>query len=339
MATSEQIKALIRSHVEDDDDRFLAVAMQVAAHAARQGHGRIAEEIRGMVDRAKTRSRAGVTAPIPIAKPRGELAGLLAVTFPKARLGDMVLTDDIRFRIERLLREHRAQEKLRAHGLEPRRKVLLVGPPGCGKTMTASVLAGELRLPLYVLVLDRLITKFMGETAAKLRLVFDSLAEHRGVYLFDELDAIGGERSSGSDVGEIRRVLNSFLTFLEQDESQSLVMAATNHASVLDRALFRRFDDVVEYELPSASQIMDLFRIKLFAFAVGELNWDEAAKAAEGLSHADVSRACEAAAKEALLDDAVGIGTRMLVGALREKRGVQGHQDGGERAGRRCPHA
>jgi SpoVK/Ycf46/Vps4 family AAA+-type ATPase len=100
-------------------------------------------------------------------------------------------------------------------------------------------------------------------------------------------------------VGEIRRVLNSFLTFLEQDESQSLVMAATNHASVLDRALFRRFDDVVEYELPSASQIMDLFRIKLFAFAVGELNWDEAAKAAEGLSHADVSRACEAAAKEA----------------------------------------
>jgi SpoVK/Ycf46/Vps4 family AAA+-type ATPase len=251
----------------------------------------------------------------------------------------MVLTDDIRFRIERLLREHRAQEKLRAHGLEPRRKVLLVGPPGCGKTMTASVLAGELRLPLYVLVLDRLITKFMGETAAKLRLVFDSLAEHRGVYLFDELDAIGGERSSGSDVGEIRRVLNSFLTFLEQDESQSLVMAATNHASVLDRALFRRFDDVVEYELPSASQIMDLFRIKLFAFAVGELDWDEAAKAAEGLSHADVSRACEAAAKEALLDDAVGIGTRMLVGALREKRGVQGRQGSGERAGRRCPHA
>ena len=116
--------------------------------------------------------------------------------------------------------------------------------------MSASALAGELHLPLFTIVLDGLITKFMGETAAKLRLIFEAISQTRGVYLFDEFDALGSERASGNDVGEIRRVLNSFLQFLEQDQSDSLIVAATNHPKLLDRALFRRFDDVIEFALP-----------------------------------------------------------------------------------------
>ena len=95
--------------------------------------------------------------------------------------------------------------------------------------MTAGALAGELHLPLFTIVLDGLITKFMGETAAKLRLVFDAMQATRGVYFFDEFDAIGARRSERQDVGEIRRVLNSFLQFLEQDGSHGLIVAATNH--------------------------------------------------------------------------------------------------------------
>jgi SpoVK/Ycf46/Vps4 family AAA+-type ATPase len=319
MATADQIKALIKSHLRDDDQRFIAVAMQVAAHAARQGHARMAEEIRALVDQAK-KDRRQPSKPIPIARPRGDLAALLSVSYPETRFADMVLTDEIRLSLQRILREQRGRQKLLSHGLQPRRKLLLVGPPGSGKTMTASALAGELRMPLYTLLLHGLITKFMGETAAKLRLVFDALADQRGVYLFDEFDAIGGQRSSGNDVGEIRRVLNSFLQFLEQDESQSLIIAATNHPEALDRALFRRFDDVLEYTAAPKDLARRVLRNRLAPFEVADIDWDAASSAADGLSYADVVHACEAAAKDAVLDDTLCVTTEALTAALNDRR-------------------
>ncbi len=319
MATADQIKALIKSHLGDDDERFVAVAMQVAAHAARQGHSRLAEEIQALVDQAK-KARRRPSQPIPIARPRGDLASLLSVSYPQTRLTDMVLTDEIRLSLERILREQRGRQKLLSHGLQPRRKLLLVGPPGSGKTMTASALSGELRLPLYTLLLHGLITKFMGETASKLRLVFDALADQRGVYLFDEFDAIGVQRSAGNDVGEIRRVLNSFLQFLEQDESQSLIIAATNHPEALDRALFRRFDDVLEYAAAPKDLARRVLRNRLAPFDVAEIDWDAAAAAADGLSYADVVHASEAAAKDAVLDDTLRITTDALTSALNGRR-------------------
>lgn len=323
MATADQIKALIQSHLQADDDRFMAVAMQVAAHAARQGHGRVAGEIRTLVDRAKLERRRAAR-PVPIATPRGELAALLSVSYPDTRLADMVLPDEIRARFDRILREQRGRQKLLAHGLEPRRKLLLVGPPGSGKTMTAAALSGELRVPLYTLLLHGLITKFMGETAAKLRMVFDTLAENRGVYLFDEFDAIGGQRTATNDVGEIRRVLNSFLQFLEQDVSSSLIIAATNHPEALDRALFRRFDDVIEYDLPPAELVLGVLQNKLAPFDVADMDWDAAVQQADGLSYADMARACESAAKDAVLDDTVRVATVSLLAALRERHTSSG---------------
>ena len=117
-------------------------------------------------------------------------------------------------------------------------------------------------LPLFVIRLDGLITKFMGETFAKLRLVFDAMNQTRGVYLFDEFDSIGAERGLGNDVGEIRRVVNSFLQMVEQDNSDSLIVAATNHVKLLDRALFRRFDDIIEFDLPDLARIKLMLRAK-----------------------------------------------------------------------------
>lgn len=327
MATAEQIKALIKSHLGEDSDRFVAVAMQVAAHAARQGHGRMAEDIRSLVDQAKKAKRSP-SQPVPIARPRGDLAELLSASFPSTRLGEMVLSDAIETRLRRILREQRGRQKLLAHGLRPRRKLLLIGPPGSGKTMTASALAGELRLPLYTLLLHGLITKFMGETAAKLRLVFDALAEQRGIYLFDEFDAIGVHRSTGNDVGEIRRVLNSFLQFLEQDDSQSLIIAATNHPESLDRALFRRFDDVIEYTSPPQDLARKVLQNRLAPFDVKSVDWDIAATAAHGLSYADVVQACEAAAKDAVLADSLRVTTDALKEALDDRRKGAWKQEG-----------
>ncbi|WP_354681751.1 AAA family ATPase [Cupriavidus plantarum] len=321
MASADQIKALVKSHIDQDDGKFYSVAMQVAAHEAKVGHGRFAIELRDMVDAAKQRVvRPAGGQPVPISRPRGEIANLLHVSYPSSRLSDMVLDDGVREQLLRILKEQRMFTRIREHGLSPRRKLLLVGPPGTGKTMTASVLAGELGLPLFLVRLDALITKFMGETAAKLRQVFDAISEVRGVYFFDEFDAIGSQRGMSNDVGEIRRVLNSFLQMIEHDQSNSLIVSATNHPEILDHALFRRFDDVIEYHAPSFEQSAQLLRARLGAFAPKPLPLKSLAEVAAGLSYAELRRAVDEAIKDALMHDASAVTTDALRTALAERK-------------------
>jgi SpoVK/Ycf46/Vps4 family AAA+-type ATPase len=322
MTTARHIVTLLKSYIAGDEDRFLATAMQLAAHEARQGHGKLAQELKDLVDAAKSKepNMRRVAGPVPLVQPKGELAGLLSAHYPDTRLSDMILPPDIQGRLERVLLEQHQRQHLNDHGLQPRRKLLLFGPPGSGKTMTAAALAGELHLPLFTVVLDGLITKFMGETAAKLRLVFDAMNSTRGVYFFDEFDAIGARRAERQDVGEIRRVLNSFLQFLEQDESQGLVIAATNHPELLDKALFRRFDDVIEYALPDVALIERLLRARLDSFDTRDLNWSGAAEHAIGLSQSEIVRAAEDAAKTILLHNAEQITSDALIRAMTERR-------------------
>ncbi len=323
MPTADQVKALIRSHADGDDSRFYAVAMQVAAQAARTGHHKFALELRKLVDTAKAREGAAPVArlkPVPLAQPRGELAGLLTVAYPKTRLADMALDKGVADRVQRVLLEQRQQHRIKQHGLPPLRKLLLLGPPGTGKTMTAAALAGELGFPLFAIQLDGLITKYMGETAAKLRLIFDAVQQTVAVYLFDEFDALGGERGTKNDVGEIRRVLNSFLQFLEQDESDSLIIAATNHAQLLDRAVFRRFDMVIHYGLPSKAAAETVMKGRLALLDTAQVEWPTVVAATEGLSHAEIARACEQAAKNVILDHRTAIDTGALVATLDERR-------------------
>ncbi len=326
MATARQIVALLNSHVQGEEEQFLSIALQVAAAESRRGRKDVADELKRLVDAARERAKPGrgpdVT--IPITRPRGELQNLLNATYPKARLADVVLRAEVRDRLDRIVLQQRRRDRLREHGQKPSARLLFVGPPGAGKTLTASALAGELRLPLFTIRLDTLITRFMGETAAKLRLVFDQVASTRAVYLFDEFDAIGGRRTADNDVGEMRRVLNSFLQFLEEPNStDSLVVGATNHPELLDRALFRRFDDVLEYGLPDASAIRTMVEARLGRFKVGRMGWAKIIEAAHGLSQADLARASDEVIKAAILDDADGVSTDRLVVALQERRAVR----------------
>jgi SpoVK/Ycf46/Vps4 family AAA+-type ATPase len=321
MASFQQIRSLLKSHLTGDNEHFVSVALQIAASAAREGDGKLAKELRDLADRIKEQTQSGtLPSAVPIARPTGELAGLLSVTYPQTRLSEMVLSPETRALLDNVKLEYRAADRLQHHGLTPRRKLLLVGPPGCGKTMTASALAGELKLPLFNVQLHGLITKFMGETAAKLHVVFKAMSDTRGVYLFDEFDAIGAERGAGHDVGEIRRVLNSFLQFLEQENSESLILAATNHISMLDDALFRRFDDVIQYLLPTEPQFKQLVQNRLSRFLGKRTGWKALWKAAQGLSHAEICRACDDAAKSHVLQGTHAIGTADLNHALLHRR-------------------
>jgi SpoVK/Ycf46/Vps4 family AAA+-type ATPase len=325
VATAEQVKALVKSHAEGDDTQFYSVALQVAARAARGGQSHFAQELKQLIDDARRQGAKRQPKPVPVALPRGELAGLLSLAYPPTRMVDLALELGVRERLLRVLLEQRQQDRLRAKGFRPLRRLLLVGPPGTGKTMTAGALAGELHLPLFTIRLDGLITKFLGETAAKLRLVFDALADTRGVYLFDEVDALGGERARANDVGEIRRVLNSFLQFLEQDESDSILVAATNHPQLLDRAMFRRFDAVIEYPLPTPGIVRAVICNRLATLKLGPVDWVQVEVAAEGLSHAEITLAAERAAKDAILSGNDEITTGTLVAALHERHA---HSDG-----------
>lgn len=322
MANGEQLKALLRSYSDGDEPRFLAIAMQVAADEARKGHGKLALEIRELIDAAKARGtvRRVPGAPVPVVQPRGELAGLLTVGYPKLRLADMILDDTTRAKLERVMLEQRQTDKLLEHGLRPRRRLLLIGPPGTGKTMTSAALAGELKLPLFTILLDGLITKYMGETAAKLRLIFEAIEKTKGVYLFDEFDAIGSKRTAHNDVGEVRRILNSFLQFIEQEDSQGLIIAATNHIDLLDRALFRRFDDVIEYHLPNETNAKDMIQSRLGRLDTKGICWADVIAEANGLSYSELVRACEDAAKDTILQNKKTLTTMLLCHSLKEKR-------------------
>lgn len=319
MATASQIKSLLQSHVRGDDERFLTIATQVAAHEARQGHTKLANELKQLIDEAKSKKRVSRDNVLKILQPKPELASILAVSEPRLRLGELTFSQEQRKVFERIIREYRQQAKLRSHNLEPRRKLLLYGPPGTGKTATASALAHELKLPLFTIRLDGLITKFMGETASKLRLVFEAIRTTRGLYFFDEFDAIGSDRHSPNDVGEIRRVLNSFLQFLEQDDSDSMIVAATNYKKLLDFALFRRFDDVINYDLPKPEQIRPLIENKLAQFSYDIKDWPELEKLANGLSHAEITRACDDAAKISILEGKHRIELQSIVDMLQER--------------------
>ncbi|MUV14583.1 AAA family ATPase [Noviluteimonas gilva] len=315
MSSAEQLRALVQSHRDGDEAHFYAVALQLAAQEARRGHTKLAEEIRQLVDSAKSRAKT-----VALHQPRGELGALLLASYPATRLSDIVTDAVLERQLTRVIREQRNVSRFVAHGLSPRRKLLLVGPPGTGKTLTATALAGELGLPLFLIRLDVLITKFMGETAARLRQVFDAIAATRGVYFFDEFDAIGSQRGAPNDVGEVRRILNSFLQMLEHDQSQSLIIAATNHPDILDSALLRRFDDVLHYRLPNGSQIESLLRGRLANFMPSRAPWKTLVKQAESLSYAEISKAAEDAIKEALIHGAQEVDPRHVGEMLEERK-------------------
>lgn len=318
MATADQIKSLIRSYSEEDRERFYSIALQVAAHEAKQGHATLAHEIRELVDNHKKQAHKRLTV-VPFPQ---ELKGLVISETPDIPFSSFIAPKATLDRFHKVIQEFYQRGKLQKHGLSNRRRILLVGPPGTGKTMSARVLAHELRLPLYTVQVDRLVTKFMGETSAKLRQIFDVMAQKQGVYFFDEFDAIGGDRSLDNDVGEMRRVLNALLQFMELDQSDSIIIAATNNPKLLDQALFRRFDDVLYYSLPSEDERKHLIESVLGTFLASRFGWKKVLSTSDGLSQAEIGSACRDAIKEAILHDRSKVTASELVGTLNQRRHV-----------------
>ena len=250
------------------------------------------------------------------------LADLLATEHSDVRLTDMTLAPATRAQLERVLHEQRQRDLLASHGFAPLHRLLLTGPPGTGKSTTASALATELSLPLVTIHLDALTSKYAGEVAVKLRVIYAAMAHPRTVYLFDGLDAIVARPEAWHDVGEARRILSMFLSFLDETQPQSLIVAVAGHPSLLDDALLDRFDAVIAFSLPDPAQALALLCQRLAVVNTSEVSWDEVRHHVKGFSQARLVRAAESAAKRAILSQGDSVSTAALLASLGELRKI-----------------
>ena len=295
MALIDRIIALITAHYQSDNEEVRTIALQIAAVEARAGHTIAAQEIRKIVDKNRNSGKV-----IRMNFLNTTLSDSVVEELNLYTLDDLVVADEIRTKIARTVLEYQERNLLERNGLQNRSRLLFGGPSGTGKTMTASVIANETGLPLYVVQLEKIVSRFLGTTSAKLAELFEVIANTPGVYLFDEFDAIGAERERNNDVGEMRRILNSFLKLTEQPLKRSIVIAATNDMKVLDKALFRRFDDVVQFSLPSHVEVVGLLKKKIGS-RIDFKAIESIAKEMDNCSQAVICAVCDDAIKTSIL--------------------------------------
>lgn len=303
MASGELLKRLFTSYKHRDDEAFRAAAMQIIAEEQQKNHNVLARDLRRILENGATYGPKGSGLrefdSLPRDRERGTL--LLDVRSPDRYLTDIILSDGLERQVDIILDEYRARDVLQTYGLQPRTKLLFCGPPGCGKTLCAEVLSGELGLPLLYTRFDAVISSYLGETASNLRKVFDYASRGRWVVFFDEFDAIGKSRDDLGEHGELKRVVNTFLQLLDGFHSESLFIAATNHEGLLDNALWRRFDEILYFDKPTETQIYQLIKLKLRASRHRDLNGEYFVPLMVGWSHADVERVCIEAMKISVL--------------------------------------
>ena len=234
---SKLFKALASSNLQAAEE----VARQIAAEEDRKGHRTAAQLLRGSLVPNGTSNLNGQASQGRIESP-SFLMGALSRSFPQVRLSDVALREATRTRLGEVVQEFQAQERLRSLGIRRRSKLILHGPPGCGKSLSASALANELGLPLYVVRFDSVIGAYLGQTATHLRQIFHFAEVTECVLLFDEIDALGKTRGSTTDVGELDRIVIALMQELELSDLKGFIVATSNIPDSLDAALWRRFD-------------------------------------------------------------------------------------------------
>ena len=303
MASGKILRQLIRAGAGGDLAAFKVASKSIIEEERQKQHHLLANDLERILygeSKPATASILRIPSSVPTDKERG--LPLLDIRQSQRSLEELVLSKAGMSAIEYLLEEHRRADVLRSYGLQPASKVLFFGPPGCGKTMAAEVIASELDLPLAIVRLDALVSSYLGETAANLRKVFDFIDQNEVVALFDEFDALGKERADSSEHGELRRVVNAVLQMMDSYRGKSLLIAATNHEQILDSAVWRRFDDTIEFPLPGADLLPQILQLKLRGVRRQfEADSPSLLKIFKGLSPADIERIVRRAIKHMIL--------------------------------------
>lgn len=297
-----QLKRLLRAYRDRDDLAFRRAALEIIEEEEAKHHVQLARDLRRLLVGAGTSAYGEPTTMAPPPMDRDGEAQLALVTWSQRTLSTLTLPPSLEARVRELLREVAQWEALDREGVPRRQRLLLHGPPGCGKTSVASALARELGVPLATVRVDSIMSSYLGETGGNLRRVFDYAAHERVVLLFDEFDAVGKERDDPSDHGELRRVVNAVLQMMEGYVGPSLIVAATNHPGALDSAVWRRFDEVFEVPMPTVPQLQRVMARILTGHTNDTVDLRQTAERLKGLPHAAAEKVAFDTRRRALLD-------------------------------------
>lgn len=237
MPRADLIVSLVRAGTQGDQGLFRSTVEAIAAEERAKRHNHLADRLEENLRAANARPKAAEV----VRSYDGGHGGLLYEIEPRRPLGSLLLPEDVLTATQELVEEQQRRDLLRSYGLEPRHRVLLSGPPGNGKTSLAEAVAQELMVPLFVVRYEAVIGSFLGETSSRLKRLFDFARTHQCVLFFDEFDTLGKERGDTHETGEIKRVVSSLLLQIDSLPSHVVVITATNHAELLDRAVWRRF--------------------------------------------------------------------------------------------------
>lgn len=296
MAKGSYLKKLFQSFNEGNTEEFRSIANNIIEDERKKNHYQLADELQRIINstslkqlrKAESNFNNNLLHLLP--KDKDSNVNLVDVKTSKILLDDLILDDFVRTLLKDFILEYEGSEILESYGLKPRNRYLFCGPPGCGKTVTAEAIAGELNIPILYTRFDSIVSSYLGETASNLRKIFDFIEKGTWILFFDEFDAISKQRDSIDEHGELKRVVNTFLQLLDNYNGDSIIIAATNHQNLLDQAVWRRFDEVIMFDKPTEGQITELLRKNLKRYPCSEINFVELSEELVGYAHADIER-------------------------------------------------
>jgi len=322
MARDEQLVALFRAFGERQNGTFRRVAEGIVADELAANHHALAAELQSALNKSRPTVRERRSAPelLPLPKDRRNGDRLIAYHEATVSQDQIVLTKSCYRKVARIFEEQQNRLLLAQHGYAPKQKLLFWGPPGCGKTFTADFIAHELGMPMGTIRLSAVISSFLGDTAAHIQKVFDLAGSRPMVLLFDEIDAIAKNRDDRNDVGELKRVVNSLLQAMDAFTSkESVIIAASNHQYLLDPAIWRRFDEIVRFPLPTETERQQYLKLLLNGVSFTG-SFRQAARALSSLSFADIQKVVVDAIKSMILRGDSNLRIADITGHLREFR-------------------
>lgn len=305
--TSELIKKLFLAFSKKDDDEFYKIGEELINLEKRKKHHFVAKELKEALysqNNGRLNSEKRFRSNMPIPRDNDTGFPLLSIEQYDLDWDSLILSEKIKYELKQIVQGFRSYEVLATYNLKPKNKVLFCGLPGTGKTFTAQVLSSYLGLPLVYINFDAIISSYLGETATNLRKVFDFISNGIWVVLFDEVDIIGKNRDDQHETGEIKRVVNNFLQMIDNFKGDSLIIASTNHPHILDPAIWRRFDEVINFELPERKERASLIKLYLKPLKKEkDLDIELLSRETDGFSPSDIKTMCRDAMIHAIISE------------------------------------